>query len=267
MKKNTDFSLRCGDKIKIVRQFRGMTQRELAEKVGLGENGASRIAQYEMNYRVPKESMLRDICGALHVSHLNMEDTFPINLFTILMMLMWLDEVFPDTVYLSSPVPYAPETPYLKGGLDEMGFPTDNVSADSTPDSKAEAAAAAAEPAADDAAAGSEDDISTLCTLRVNDKIFNELLTEWWYRKQQLKNGEITEREYREWKFSFPMTSDRLQGFFFRRRWQDKELFDANSIGLNLDPEYKAKIEELLQKDYLGHTGEDGGDNAGQQDS
>lgn len=259
MKKNTDFSLRCGDKIKIVRQFRGMTQRELAEKVGLGENGASRIAQYEMNYRVPKESMLRDICGALHVSHLNMEDTFPINLFTILMMLMWLDEVFPDTVYLSSPVPYAPETPYRKPGQDAAAEPADDAPA-------AEPTATAAK--GPDAAGSEADDLSSLCTLRVNDKLFNELLTEWQHRKQQLQNGEITEREYREWKFNFPLTSEHLQGFFLQKPWQDSEMLDAEAAtGLNLDPEYKAQIEAALREEYLGHTGEGEGENAGQQDS
>ena len=44
-----------GDKIKKIRTFRGMTQKELGLAIGLEEKGAdNRIAQYETNYRVPK---------------------------------------------------------------------------------------------------------------------------------------------------------------------------------------------------------------------
>ena len=52
--------LTMGDRIRFVRQFRGLTQTELAEKVGLppGENGRIRISQYENGTHVPKEEML-----------------------------------------------------------------------------------------------------------------------------------------------------------------------------------------------------------------
>ena len=44
-----------GEKIKKIRTFRGMTQKELGLAVGFEEKGAdNRIAQYETNYRVPK---------------------------------------------------------------------------------------------------------------------------------------------------------------------------------------------------------------------
>ena len=44
-----------GDKIKKIRTFRGMTQKELGLAIGFEEKGAdNRIAQYETNYRVPK---------------------------------------------------------------------------------------------------------------------------------------------------------------------------------------------------------------------
>ena len=41
-----------GDKIRKIRTFRGMTQKELGVAIGLEEKGAdNRIAQYETNYR------------------------------------------------------------------------------------------------------------------------------------------------------------------------------------------------------------------------
>ena len=43
-----------GDKIRKIRTFRGMTQKELGVAIGLEEKGAdNRVAQYETNYRVP----------------------------------------------------------------------------------------------------------------------------------------------------------------------------------------------------------------------
>ena len=47
-----------GDKIKKIRTFRGMTQKELGLAIGFEEKGAdNRIAQYETNYRVPKREL------------------------------------------------------------------------------------------------------------------------------------------------------------------------------------------------------------------
>lgn len=37
-----------GKKIQLVRKRRKMTQKELGIRIGLGENGANRVAQYEM---------------------------------------------------------------------------------------------------------------------------------------------------------------------------------------------------------------------------
>ena len=58
-----------GDKIKIIRTFRGMTQKQLAMAAGLGNKGAdNRIAQYEINYRAPKKELLDQMSKALHVN-------------------------------------------------------------------------------------------------------------------------------------------------------------------------------------------------------
>lgn len=61
-----------GEKIRYVRQLRGLTQEELAIKVGLGEgeNGRTRISQYENGNRKPKEDMLEKISQALNVKSL-----------------------------------------------------------------------------------------------------------------------------------------------------------------------------------------------------
>ena len=61
-----------GDKIKKIRTFRGMTQKELGVAIGLEEKGAdNRVAQYETNYRVPKKDLLNKIAEVLRVDRQN----------------------------------------------------------------------------------------------------------------------------------------------------------------------------------------------------
>jgi transcriptional regulator with XRE-family HTH domain len=58
-----------GDRIKRVRNMRGMTQKELGLAAGFDENSADvRIAQYESGTRTPKEDMLRKISEILDVN-------------------------------------------------------------------------------------------------------------------------------------------------------------------------------------------------------
>ena len=71
-----------GERIRFVRQFRGLTQTELAEKSGLSadENGRIRISQYENGTVEPGfdalKDMLEKISKALHINsmYLNMDD-------------------------------------------------------------------------------------------------------------------------------------------------------------------------------------------------
>lgn len=56
-----------GKRIPFVRKHRHMTQRELGKRLGLGEGGANRIAQYEMGSRVLKEELLQEMAAVLDV--------------------------------------------------------------------------------------------------------------------------------------------------------------------------------------------------------
>lgn len=53
--------MKLGEKIKLVRKQRGMTQRELGERLHLDGNAANRIAQYESGFRTPKEGRIQEI--------------------------------------------------------------------------------------------------------------------------------------------------------------------------------------------------------------
>ena len=67
-----------GDRIKRVRNFRGLTQRELGIRAGFDENTADvRINQYEAGLRKPKEEILTRIADALEVNYRSLyEPTF-----------------------------------------------------------------------------------------------------------------------------------------------------------------------------------------------
>ena len=58
-----------GERIRHIRNIRGMTQKQLGMAVGFDEKTADvRIAQYESGTRTPKEKLLADTAAALGVS-------------------------------------------------------------------------------------------------------------------------------------------------------------------------------------------------------
>lgn len=59
-------TMAIGERIKRIRNFRGMTQSQLGEAVGLSD---VRIRQYEIGNRTPKEDMLQEIVKALNVNY------------------------------------------------------------------------------------------------------------------------------------------------------------------------------------------------------
>ena len=63
--------MKLGEKIKLVRKHRGLTQQELGERLHLDGNAANRIAQYESGFRTPKESRTKEIAKELNVREEN----------------------------------------------------------------------------------------------------------------------------------------------------------------------------------------------------
>ena len=62
-------------KLKKIRQFRGMTQKELALRLGIGEKDGHRIVQYENGSRVPKKDLVDQIAKILDVNPWTLYDT------------------------------------------------------------------------------------------------------------------------------------------------------------------------------------------------
>ncbi len=86
-----------GSRIAFVRQFRQLTQDELADKLKLnGERKRRTIARYENGERVPKEDRLLEIANILNVRINSIKEydfKEPIN---IIYILIWLEELYPE---------------------------------------------------------------------------------------------------------------------------------------------------------------------------
>ena len=63
-----------GERIRFIRNLRGMTQKYLGTLVGFPEKTADiRMAQYEAGTRTPKEDLTKALAGALDVSPLALD--------------------------------------------------------------------------------------------------------------------------------------------------------------------------------------------------
>lgn len=90
-----------GEKIRMLRNFRGMTQKELGIAIGLPGKGAdNRITQYENGYRVPKPELLSEIAHVLRVNPNNFRIKSSGSLQDLMYELLWLDEEYPGSIHL-----------------------------------------------------------------------------------------------------------------------------------------------------------------------
>lgn len=85
-----------GEKIKKARHARGLTQKELGEKVGLTD---VRIRQYELNNRTPKEDTLRLIAEALKVNYHSLCEPTIYTAEEVIFSLFELEEHYPFGLY------------------------------------------------------------------------------------------------------------------------------------------------------------------------
>ena len=84
-----------GARIAFIRQFRGLTQDEVAEKLGMeGEKKRREMTRYKSGERVPKEDRLLDIANILNVN-INCIRKYNFDKSEdIIYFLLWLEELF-----------------------------------------------------------------------------------------------------------------------------------------------------------------------------
>ena len=155
-----------GDKIKKIRTFRGMTQKELGLAIGFEEKGAdNRIAQYETNYRVPKRELLDKMAEALRVDRQNFYTIAPGSAEDFMRTFFWLDEDSPGAIRLFQLV----RNPGRAGAADDTAVRYND--SDDWP----------AHPPVG---------------MYFQYGLVDEFMREWLFRQQELHAGEITREEY-----------------------------------------------------------------------
>lgn len=171
--------MKVGDKIKRIRQFRGMTQAELGRKLDMGDTSQARIGQYEIGFRTPSKELLDKMAKALDVSPNALYDTTGSNTTELMEMFFWLEE----------------ENPGLMHVFQMKRIPGERV--DTTEDINVYYHDNAYWPA--HAPHG--------FWLRYG-SFLDDCMTEWAFRQHELRIGLITKEEYFEWKINWPETSD-----------------------------------------------------------
>lgn len=167
-----------GEKIKKIRTFRGMTQKEFGLAVGLDEKGAdNRIAQYETNYRIPKRDMLEQMAAVLRINPLNFYSDTPGCAEDIMQTFFWLDEDNPGAINLFQLL----RNPGKTNASDDM-----------------------------DVRYNDNDDWPAHAPVGMYFKygLVDQFMREWLLRKEELKAASITRSEYFEWKLNWPQTCD-----------------------------------------------------------
>ena len=90
--------LSLGSRLSFVRQFRELTQDDVAEYLGLeGENKRRTITRYETNERIPSIERLKDLKRLFNV---NINSIKPYNFKSHednVYILLWMEELYPDS--------------------------------------------------------------------------------------------------------------------------------------------------------------------------
>lgn len=163
-----------GEKIKKIRIFRNITQKELGVALGFSNSTAdARIAQYESNYRVPKEDVINKIAEILDVAKETFADFTTGSASDFMEMFFWIEETSPNIIDL---------------------FPLQSESGDAPISGRY----------GSQSYVGARNPIGIV----INYNLVNEFLAEWMLRRQELNNNTITKDEYFEWKIQWPYSCD-----------------------------------------------------------
>ncbi len=89
-----------GDRIKRIRNFRGLTQKQFGMLIGFDEKTADiRVAQYESGTRTPKEDLLQKMAEALDVNYRSLYEPTLYAAEDIMYTLFELDEHYTTAVH------------------------------------------------------------------------------------------------------------------------------------------------------------------------
>jgi transcriptional regulator with XRE-family HTH domain len=171
-------SLTIGERIKRIREFRKLTQKEVGLAVGFPENSAAiRIAQYESNTRVPKKETIHELARVLNCYYVAIYDGSDLGFAERTMQhFFWLEELLGNALHIFKLDKYhdTSDNRIISGQYNDFNYPS----------------------------------VTPPIAISLNYNVINEFMDEWSTRYKEYYSGDITYEEYFEWKINWPFTCD-----------------------------------------------------------
>ncbi len=170
--------MQINERIKRIREFRNMTQKELGIALGGTEKSAAvRIGQYETGSRVPKKDSAMALSKVLRCNPINFYSGADLGKAEQIMMnLFWLEETLGGSLYIFQLQKYNDKADQriAHGMFNDYQY----------------------------------DGIFPPVAIALNYNLINDFMREWAIRFQELTDKQITVDEYFEWKINWPSTCD-----------------------------------------------------------
>ena len=170
--------MQIGERIKRIREFRHMTQKELGVAIGFPQKSAAvRIAQYESCSVAPKKDTATAMSKVLNCNYLNIyygEDLGKAERF--MFDLFWMEEATGNSLYVFQLDKYSDseDKHTIYGKFNDYYY----------------------------------DSIFPPVALAFNYSLINDFMREWAYHFEERQKKEISMAEYFEWKLNWPFTCD-----------------------------------------------------------
>lgn len=169
------FSMTQGERIKLIRELRNMTQKELGLACGFPEGSADvRIRQYESNKKAPKKDTLNEIADVLKVHVYSIMPYETSNATDTLETLFWLETLGIIDLFKMNSENEPDQDWVFKGSYNDYNYTNYNAP----------------------------------IGIAVKYNLVNEFMQEWYQRYTEFHNEEITKEQYINWKLNWPRSCD-----------------------------------------------------------
>jgi len=166
-----------GQRIRFVREFRHMTQKELGLACGFPDASADvRIRQYESDHKSPKKDALEAMANALHVSVHALDNYKTFNATDTLENLFWMETFGLLELFKLEEVREPEEDWVVKGTYNEPNYLQ----------------------------------YSAPIGITIKYNSVNEFMQEWYKRYVEYHENEITRDQYTNWKLNWPKSCDNV---------------------------------------------------------
>lgn len=164
-----------GERIKLIRELRKMTQKELGLACGFPEGSADvRIRQYESNKKSPKKDTLNTIADVLKVHVYSIMQYETSNANDTIETLFWLETSGIISLFQMQPENEPDNDWVFKGTYNDYNYINYNAPVG----------------------------------IAVKYNLVNEFMQEWYRRYVELQKEEITNDQYLNWKLNWPRSCD-----------------------------------------------------------